>query len=209
MNDFLVYIVDDDPAVLDLLRSILCPAGADVHSFGSAEEFVLARPSHYAACLILDLRMPGMTGIGLMDWLKAHNLEMPVIVLSGHGDIPAVVDSMKHGAVEFIQKPADPLFLLEKVRELARLLPRRVATNAELRQIREGFASLTAREAELVELVARGLSSKEIAATAGISTRTVENHRSHVLAKTNAGNVASLVRMKMMVNATERQRASG
>jgi FixJ family two-component response regulator len=200
MNDFLVYIVDDDPNVLDALQRILMDEGAEVRTYVSAEKFIQSCNSQDAACLILDLKMPGMTGLGLLDWLKAHNINMPVIVVSGHGDIPAVVDSMKHGATEYMAKPADPALLIAKVRELAKLSHDRVVANAKLQRMRDNFATLTERERQMIDLIAQGLSSKQIAAAIGISLKTVENHRSHLLAKTNAVNVANLVHMRMLVS---------
>jgi FixJ family two-component response regulator len=124
---------------------------------------------------------------------------MPVIVLSGHGNIPAVVESMKLGAAEFLEKPVDDRVLVNRVRELLQSEITRREDLAKIQEIRDRFATLTGREKELVELLAGGLSSKQIAARVGIALKTVENHRSHLLAKTRAPNVASLVRMKMIV----------
>jgi FixJ family two-component response regulator len=199
MSDSTVYIVDDDPTILESMQNSFRSAGLPTHAYHSAEEFILNRcPSYTAACLILDLQMPGMTGMELIEWLRAQHVEMPVIVLSGHGDIPAVVKSMKLGVAEFLEKPADDLLLVNRVRELLEAETARCGEQAEMQEIRDRFATLTNREKELVELMASGLSSKQIAARVGIALKTVENHRSHVLAKTGAANVASLVRMKMI-----------
>jgi two-component system response regulator FixJ len=142
--------------------------------------------------------MPGMTGMNLIQWLRAQHIEIPVIVLSGHGDIPAVVESMKLGVAEFFEKPVDDHMLVGKVRELLQSETVLWNEREKIRVIRDSFARLTRREKEVVKLLASGLSSKQIAARVGIARKTVDNHRSHVLAKTRAGNVASLVRMQMI-----------
>lgn len=197
MNKTTVYVVDDDPAVLESVRTAF--AGTRVLAYQSAEAFIADYCSLTStACLILDLRMPGMKGMKLIEWLREQHIEMPVIVLSGHGNIPAVVESMKLGAVEFLEKPADVGMLVNRVRELVRLENERFDERAIVQEVRDRFLTLTEREKELVELLASGLSSKQIAAQVGIALKTVENHRSHVLAKTRAVNVASLVRMKMI-----------
>ena len=198
MNDSTVYIIDDDPAVLESLQNSFRSIGMLVRAYHSADEFIQDSWSPTAACLILDLQMPGMTGMKLIEWLRARHIEMPVIVLSGHGNIPAVVNSMKLGVAEFLVKPADSLMLINRVRELLRSDTLRCEERAKTQEIRDCFATLTQREKELVELLAGGLSSKQIAATIGIALKTVENHRSRLLAKTHAPNVASLVRMKMI-----------
>src|SRR3984885_4803319 len=199
MNDPTVCIVDDDPAVLESVQNSLRSAGMRVHAFHSAEEFIQDCASHHAACLILDLQMPSMSGVELIEWLRAQHIEMPIIVLSGHGDIPAVVETMKLGAAEFLAKSADHRVLISKVRELLQSQTMRRDEREKIQEIRDSFATLTDREKELVELLASGLSSKQIAAQVGIALKTVENHRSHLLAKTNAVNVANLVRMQMLV----------
>lgn len=201
MHDAAVYVVDDDPAVLESVQNTFRAAHLPVCCYRSAEEFISECSFPDAACLILDLRLPGMTGMKLIEWLRAQNIEMPIIVLSGHGDIPAVVESMKLGAVEFLEKPAENHRLVDRVRELLQSEGVRRSRQAKIQEIRDRFVTLTAREKEIVELLAGGLSSKQIASSVGIALKTVENHRSHVLAKTGAANVASLVRMKMIAAA--------
>jgi two-component system response regulator FixJ len=198
MNRSMVYIVDDDPNVLESVQNTVRAAGMEVRAYPSAEDFIQDYCCPDTGCLILDLQMPGMTGMKLIEWLRARQIELPVIVLSGHADIPAVVSSMKLGVAEFLEKPADGQMLVNKVRELLQLEFARCDERTRIQTIRGCFATLTERERELVELLAGGLSSKQIAARLGIALKTVENHRSHLLAKTRAVNVASLVRMKMM-----------
>jgi FixJ family two-component response regulator len=198
MNNATVYVVDDDPTVLESVQDGLRSAGMLIRGYHSAEEFIRGFSYHGVACLILDLRMPGMTGMELIEWLRAHRIDMPVIVLSGHGDIPAVVEIMKLGAAEFLEKPVDDRMLVTRVCELLQAEATRCNEKAKTQEICDSFATLTEREKEVVELLAIGLSSKQIAAKVGIALKTVENHRTHVLAKTRAVNVANLVRMKMI-----------
>jgi len=194
----IIYIVDDDLTILESVQKSFRSVGMLTRAFHSAEEFILDYSSEQAACLILDLQMPGMKGMKLIEWLRAQRIPLPVVVLSGHGNIPAVVQSMKLGVVEFLEKPVDDRLLLRKVSELLQLEAEQRDERAKAREIRDSFATLTAREVEIVELLASGLSSKQIAALVGITLKTVENHRSNVLSKTRATNVASLVRMKMI-----------
>jgi FixJ family two-component response regulator len=198
MNDCLVYVIDDDPGASATVEKILIPQGIKVCTYSCAEQFIGSCVSHDATCLILDLQMPGMTGLALLDWLNAHHVYIPVIVLSGHSDVPAVVDSMKRGAVDFIEKPVNPDALLKKVKAAEATSRDRILNNAKLQQMRDRLARLTEREKELVGLLSEGLSSKQIAMKLGISLKTVENHRSHLLAKMKAVNVASLVRMLVL-----------
>jgi two-component system response regulator FixJ len=198
MNDPTIYVVDDDPNILESVQNSLSSVGMLIRTYRSAEDFILQSSFHHASCLILDLQMPGMTGMNLIQWLRAQHIEIPVIVLSGHGDIPAVVESMKLGVAEFFEKPVDDHMLVGKVRELLQSETVLWNEREKIRVIRDSFARLTRREKEVVKLLASGLSSKQIAARVGIARKTVDNHRSHVLAKTRAGNVASLVRMQMI-----------
>ena len=200
MHDATVYVVDDDPTILESVQNGFRSTNLLVRPYRSAEEFISAYSSPDAACLILDLRMPGMKGMKLIEWLREQHIEMPVIVLSGHGDIPAVVESMKLGVVEFLEKPADDHMLVNRVRRFVQLEAARCGDRTRAHEMRERFSTLTERERELVELLAGGLSSKQIAVQLGIALKTVENHRSHLLAKTRAVNVASLVRMKMIAD---------
>jgi FixJ family two-component response regulator len=193
-----LYVVDDDPNLCTALQATFRRIDLLVDTYPSAEAFIQNFDSHRIGCLILDLRMPGMGGIKLIEWLRERRIEMPVIVLSGHGNIPAVVESMKLGAVEFLEKPAEAVTLITKVQQLLHEAAARSAELLRVQEIRNCFSTLTDREREMVELLADGLSSKQIADMIGISFKTVENHRSHLLAKTGAVNVASLVRMKMI-----------
>jgi FixJ family two-component response regulator len=194
----MVYVVDDDPAILESMEQWFGSEEMNVRTYSSAEAFMSDSGFHDSGCLILDLHMPGMPGMKLIEWMRSQQIEMPIIVLTGHGNIPAVVESMKFGATEFFQKPAANSVLIKRVRDLLEVEASRYGERAQIREICDRFATLTARERELVELLAIGLSSKQIGLHVGIAVKTVENHRSNVLAKTRAANVASLVRMRMI-----------
>jgi two-component system response regulator FixJ len=198
MNESMVYVVDDDPAILESVEQRFGSEGMIVRTYSSAEAFASDTRFQDSGCLILDLHMPGMPGIKLIEWMRLHQIEMPIVVLTGHGNIPAVVESMRFGATEFFQKPATDGVLVKRVRELLEADAARRGERAQIREIRDRFATLTERERELVELLAIGLSSKQIAAKLGIAVKTVENHRSKLLAKTEAPNVVNLVRMRMI-----------
>jgi FixJ family two-component response regulator len=198
MHDCTIYIVDDDSSVLNSIQSALTPTEIPIRAFPSAEEFIQNYCPSGVACLILDLQMPGMTGMELFEWLRVRHIDIPVIILSGHADIPAVVNGMKLGAADFLEKPVNDRALIEKVRELVESETARCNERAQIQALRDNFATLTERQTQLMEMLAQGMSSKQIAIALGISIKTVENHRSRLLAKTGAINVASLVRMKMI-----------
>jgi two-component system response regulator FixJ len=199
MNDFVINIIDDDPAVLHSLKSTLDTGDVDVRTFCSAADFIRGGVSFDPCCLVLDLQMPGMNGIDLLDWLKANHLEIPFIVISGDSDIPAAVECMKRGAVDFFEKPAAPILLAKSVQLLRRISHDRTVAAVKKRKISDRFAKLTERENELLDLLAQGLSSKQMAIKLGISNRTVEAHRTRLLAKTHAPNVANLIHLRMLL----------
>jgi FixJ family two-component response regulator len=201
MNRSIAYIIDDDTDAGSSAHSTLCSLGIRSLVCASAEDFIRRYSTRLASCLVLDLQMPGMKGLELIEWLRGRGVDIPFIVLSSHGDIPSVVQSMKLGAAEFLEKPANPQVLGDHVRRLLQLDMERTATQAGINEMRARFDALTERECEMLGLLVNGLSSKQIAASTGISVKTVENHRAHVLAKTRAPNVASLVRMSMTVRA--------
>jgi FixJ family two-component response regulator len=194
-----VYLVDDDPAYRQSTESLLQTAGLAFESFESAEAFLQRVPPDAPGCLILDHIMPGMTGLELLSKMRDRHFALPVLMVSGTGSVPVAVTGMKLGLFDFLVKPPDPDVLLSRVRSALELDAQRRAAAAQLDDLRARFATLTAREQELLDLIVRGLPNKNIATELGISIKTVETHRGSLMTKTGAANVADLVRMKMLV----------
>jgi two-component system response regulator FixJ len=200
MNDVrqpLVFVVDDDEAVLDSLRLLLSSAGLETTGFTSAQEFLDRYDSRQPGCLVLDVRMPGMSGLELQQTLNLRGATIPVIFITGHGDVPMAVEAMQHGAFDFLQKPFREHLLIERVQcALAQDRTNREELNQRSR-IRERLDSLTPREREVIELVTAGKPNKIMAVELGVSQRTVELHRARVMEKMGATSLAQLVRMVM------------
>ncbi len=190
-----VFVVDDDQAVRRSLERLIRSAGLNVETFSSATEFLEKPLSSGAGCVVLDVRMPGMTGPELFDRMSEKGLSLPVVFLTGHGDVPMGVRAMKKGAVDFLLKPVDDEVLLEVIRQA---VARHAAEQAR-EQVRQGIQArlrrLSPREREVMEYVIRGRLNKQIAADLGISEKTVKVHRGRVMAKMEAGSVAELVRL--------------
>jgi len=187
-----VYLVEDDAAVRDALAQLLESQSLRVRPFRSAERFLETADFEDCDCLLLDLRLPGMNGIELQAALAARGLELPIIFLTGHGDVPSSVTALRSGAVDFLQKPAESRTLIARVREaLARGEARRRVRDSE-RSARAALNALTAREREVLPLMLAGHSSKDIARQLAISHRTVEIHRARVMHKTGAATLVEL-----------------
>jgi FixJ family two-component response regulator len=190
-----VAIVDDDPSVREGLGSLIRSAGWGVEAFASAQEF-LARPrAETPSCLILDLQLPGLSGLDLQKQMAEAGVEIPIIFLTGHGNIPASVQAMKAGAVEFLTKPFDEQELLRAVQEALEHDRSARERRATVRELRRRYESLTAREQEVMRQVVSGLLNKQIAAELKISEYTVKIHRGRAMRKMRADSVADLVRM--------------
>lgn len=192
-----IYVVDDDEAMRHSLAFLLKSLGRPVLCFPSAEAFLLAEPPEGPGCLVLDVRMPGMSGLDLQAALARAGSSLGIVFISGHGDIPMVVKAMRQGAVDFLEKPFNDQRLLDLVSEA---LGRASAACAEARAARSVTArmeTLTPRERAVMELVAQGRPNKLIAHELDISMKTVEVHRAHVMEKMEAGSVADLTRMLM------------
>jgi two-component system response regulator FixJ len=191
------FIVDDDDAVRKSLSLLLQSAGVPVESFPSAGEFLSRFDPYAAGCVVLDVRMPEMTGLELQEYLNVHGAIIPVIFITGHGDVPMAVEAMRHGAYDFLQKPFMDQDLLDRVR---RAMEHDRGNRARLMQhdaIQERLVSLTPREREILDLVTSGKANKVMAAQLGVSQRTVEIHRARVMEKMGASSLAQLVRMVM------------
>ena len=190
-----IAIVDDDPSVREGLHSLIRSAGWSVETFASAQEF-LARPRAKApSCLILDLQLPDLSGLDLQKRMAATNLEIPIVFLTGHGDIPASVQAMKAGAVEFLTKPVDEQDLLRAIQEAIDRDRRTRQQHADMHELRSRHDSLTAREREVMQQVISGLLNKQVAAELNITEFTVKIHRGQVMRKMHADSLADLVRM--------------
>ena len=194
-----VMVVDDDAGVRNAMRILLKSVGIEATLYPSAQEFLAAHQPSQPGCLVLDIRMPGMSGLELQQQLNLRGAVIPVIFMTGHGDIPMAVEAMQHGAFDFLQKPFRDQELLDRVQ---RALIRDTENRARLRhtdRIRERLASLSPREREVLDLVTQGKANKMVAGDLGVSQRTVEIHRAHVMQKMEAGSLAELVRMMMAV----------
>ena len=192
-----VYIVDDDSGVRSSIRVLMKSVGLPALPFASAKDFLAAYHPNSPGCLVLDIRMPGMSGLELQEELNERGAVIPVIFITGHGDIPMAVEAMRQGAFDFLQKPFRDQDLIDRIQQA-------LARDAETRQslqeharIRGRIASLTPREREVLELLTSGKANKMMAQDLGLSQRTVEIHRAHVMEKMGAKSVAQLVRMVM------------
>ena len=193
-NRSLVFVIDDDESVRRGLDRLLRSDGLDVESFGSSREFVARPLPDRPACVVLDLRLPGASGLEVQDTLARAGWEIPIIFISGYADVGSSVRALKAGAVDFLQKPFSDQALLDIVHDAldrARAARRR---RAERAAIQARFDLLTPRERDVLRLVLRGLLNKQIASELGISEKTVKFHRGRVMSKTEAGSVAELVR---------------
>ena len=190
-----VYIVDDDEAVRDSLSLLLKSVGIPNKTFENATAFLAAGADPHAGCLVLDIRMPGLSGLELQQKLKESGNTLPIIFITGHGDIPMAVEAMKQGAVEFIQKPFREQDLLDCINRALQENSAQQTGQVEIQQIRERLATLTPREREVMQMVVDGKANKVIAFDLGLSQRTVEIHRAHVMEKMGVRALADLVTM--------------
>ena len=190
-----VYVVDDDASVRKSVGRLLRTAGLQVEVFASADEFLARPPSDESGCLLLDLQMPGRNGLELQEALVAARRPIPIVFVTGHGDIAASVRAMKGGAVDFLTKPYSVEELLEAVERAMAKDKRDRREQAQLTELKSRARTLTPREAEVLRLVVRGLLNKQVAAELGISEKTVKVHRARVMHKMRADSMADLVRM--------------
>ncbi len=191
-----VFLVDDDPSVRRALARLIKSAGHQVQTFASAREFLqTGAAAQEAACLVLDVRMPGLTGIELQRQLQILNRNVPIVFMTGHGNIPMSVQAMKAGAVDFLPKPVKDTDLLRAIEQaLARAVHDRAERN-ELEDVRERVERLTPREREVMVLVVRGLLNKQIAFELGTVEKTIKVHRARVMEKMQVDSLADLVRL--------------
>jgi FixJ family two-component response regulator len=191
----LIHIVDDDDSLRQALQRLLTAAGYRVQAHASAGDFLLTAPDDAPGCLLLDLRMPGPSGLELFESLRRHGLRQPAIFLTGHGDLSTGVRAMKAGAVDFLTKPVDRDTLLQAVAAALQADAQRRRSDAAAAALHERLDQLTQREREIFRLVAAGQLNKQIAYTLGLSERTVKYERAQVMAKLGAGTAAELGRI--------------
>src|ERR671936_419455 len=201
-GDPIVFVVDDDRLVRDAMKSLLASVGFCVETFATAREFLDARRPDAPGCLVLDVRLPVLSGLDLQRELAATDAELPIIFLTGHGDIPMSVRAMKAGAVEFLTKPFREQELLDAIRSAIERDRTMRAERQQRSELGRRYASLTPRERDVMAGIIAGLLNKQIAGELGTSEATVKEQRGHVMAKMQAGSVAELVRFASRLGIT-------
>jgi FixJ family two-component response regulator len=193
--DRLVFVVDDDASLRESLKDLLHSVGLRVEAFASAQEFLRTKRPDVPSCLVLDVRLKGLSGLDLQKRLVEGDIDIPIIFITGHGDVPMAVQAMKAGALEFLRKPFRDQELLDAVQQALERDRKGREQRAEIAELRSRFDSLTPREREVMALVAAGLLNKQVAGELGTSEASVKVHRQHVMEKLGADSLAELVRM--------------
>jgi RNA polymerase sigma factor (sigma-70 family) len=194
-GDPVVFVIDDDPSVRSSLKFLISTVGLQVESFDSAETFLRRRAPETASCLVLDVRLRGLSGLDFQRELTARNICIPIVFITAHGDIPMSVRAMKAGAVEFLTKPFRDQDLLDAIRIALERDRIRRGQEKEVAELQQRFASLTPREQEVISMVVAGMLNKQIAGQLGTAENTVKVHRSRAIEKMHAQSLADLVRM--------------
>jgi two-component system response regulator FixJ len=194
-----IFVVDDDSAVRDALKLLLRSVGQSVETYGAGAEFLDSYSEDRPGCLVLDIRMPGMSGLELQQKLNEKHSILPIIFITGHGDVPMAVEAMQAGAVDFIQKPFRDQDLIDRINQALEKDTSNLAALGERNDIRRRLETLTPREREVLDLVVHGKANKVIAGDLKLSQRTVEIHRARVMEKMQASSLAHLVRMVLEV----------
>jgi two-component system, LuxR family, response regulator FixJ len=198
-----VFVVDDDKAMRKSLRWLIESVNLQVETFESAQEFLEKLDSDRPGCIVLDVRMPGMSGLDLQDYLRENGVDIPIIIITAYGDVPMAVRAIKAGALDFIEKPVCDQVLLDHIHDAIELDQKRRQTKAENQEVAERLETLTKREAEVMNLVVAGMSSKEIAADLGVSFKTIEAHRAKIMKKMDAKSVPHLIHMRLLTRESE------
>jgi FixJ family two-component response regulator len=194
MENLTVFVVDDDASIRDSLALMLGLSGYSIRLFADAEDFIRSWDRSWCGCVLADLRLPRMSGLELQAWVRSQNSEIPFVIITAHGDVPAARAAFRAHAVDFLEKPFDDVQLRSAIDSAFRMETRRVAGAASARAESDRLARLTPREREILDHVARGLHAKEIATALHISVRTVEVHKARMMEKLGARNVVELVR---------------
>jgi len=194
-SEAVVFVVDDDPSVRRSLRRLIRAAGFAVDSFASAQEFLERPRPDIPGCLVLDIHMPGVSGLDLQDELTAAEINLPIIFLTGYGTVPASVRAMKAGACDFLEKPVDDGALVDAIHQALERNRQARLEQAEIREIQGRVESLSPREREVLSLLLTGMLNKQIAFELGTTEKTIKVHRGRVMAKMQAGSMAELVRL--------------
>jgi len=202
-NQPVVHVVDDDESIRRSLESLLQEVGVPVATFPSAEAFLQALRDDSRGCILLDVRMPGMSGLQLQQLLRERGVSMPTIILTGHADVPMAVSAMSAGAAGFVEKPFNPQDLLDRIHDCLATDVRQAAFQAERNEANHSLAKLSSREQEVLRELVKGKPSKLIASALGISEKTVDVHRSNLMRKTGTRSVAELVRIWFLVHPLE------
>ena len=197
-----VFVVDDDEAVRDSLAMLLRSVGLESEAYADADEFLAAFDPRRPGCLVLDIRMPGISGLDLQQRLCRRGALLPIIFITGHGDVPMAVQAIRDGAVDFIQKPFQDQALLDRIQQALRLDAERREEITQRVEIERRLTRLSPRERQVMDLVVAGHANKVIAGQLGLSQRTVEIHRAKVMEKMQAGSLAHLVRMAVTARDT-------
>lgn len=195
-----IFVVDDDPGVQQALRLLFRSVGYRTEVFGTAQQFLDSYNDQWAGCIVLDIRMPGMSGLELQQQLNERHSILPIVFMTGHGDVPMAVEAMQAGAVDFIQKPFHDQDLLDRIAHAVNRDAENRRVLHEQHEIRKRLKLLTPREREIMDLVVDGKANKVIAADLNLSQRTVEIHRARVMEKMQAASLAHLVRMVIAVD---------
>jgi two-component system response regulator FixJ len=203
--DNTVHVIDDDEALRDSLTFLLRTARIDLQSYPSAAAFLEALPEANLSCVITDVRMPGMSGIDLLRRLRERKISVPVIVITGHGDIPLAVEAMRMGAIDFLEKPFDDEVLIASVRAALKQKEGEAKRHGERADIEGRLASLSNRERDVLGGLVAGRANKQIAYDLGISPRTVEIYRANLMSKMKAGSLSDLVRMALIAGIVGRE----
>lgn len=203
LNDYPVYLVDDDEAVRTALQLLLKTAGISAQTYADPREFLNSRQCLSPGCIVLDIRMPAISGLKMQERLAEHGIDWPVIIISGHGDIEACRKAFKNGALDYLSKPIDEQDLIDAVQKAFESLEKAQMVLAEREELDELLNQLTKREFQVLDLIARGFSTKDCADTLSVSPRTVETHRAHIASKLGTNSVAELALLAKEIDKTQ------